>query len=219
MKRLLCLVAILATSFRLLAQDTSSAVATAARQDASRQASEERFKIMAADIATLNANNTALQESIVKLRAELERVRNEQASAAAAAKNNSVQESLNLLKTKIEEVDRKRESDKKAISEEIQKSIDKLGNMIKDSAAATARVRPPAHRDSGPVADKGFQYVVEANDTLSIIVKAYNAKFKEENIKGAITTQQVKDANPKVKWEKGLRTGQKLIIPDPSSLK
>jgi LysM repeat protein len=58
--------------------------------------------------------------------------------------------------------------------------------------------------------DKGFEYEVKKDDTLSLIVKAY----RDNNIK--ITMDQVLKANPGLKPEK-MRVGQKIFIPAPQS--
>ena len=174
---------------------------------------------MASDIETLTANNQVLQEKISGLKSELEKVREEQARATAASANNGVQEDLKRLAEKIQEVDKKRESDKQVISEEIKKAIDKLASTLsKENTAVAHPTHVAAHKETAtpaPTTDKGFTYTVQSGDYLALIVKAYNTEFKSKGMK-TITQQQVKDANPSTKWEK-LRAGQKIIIPDPSS--
>lgn len=217
MKRLLCLTMLTATTLGTLAQEANTPAATASQQEARRSA-EEQYKIMAADIEQLTANNQVLQEKIAALKAEIAKVREESARAAAAAANNGVSEDLKRLAEKIQEVDKKREADKQVISEEIKKAIDKLGSKLQEATPAP-RPRTPVHKEpttsTANLPAKGFTHQVESGETLPAIVKAYNVEFKNKGMK-TITRQQVKDANPNINFDK-LLVGQKIIIPDPSS--
>ena len=199
--------------------EVSSAAAMAARQEQARQEVEERYRRMAADLETLGAQNQALEKSVEELRTELSKVREEQSRAAAAAANSSVQEDLKRLAKKIEDVDKKRESDNQLVSEEIKNSMGKIAALIAKTAAAphpSAHVPvdadPPAH---DPI-KKGYTYTVEPGDSLGGIVKAYNDDYKSKGLK-TITKAQVIEANPNINLEK-LRAGQKIVIPaSPSS--
>ena len=57
-------------------------------------------------------------------------------------------------------------------------------------------------------AEKGYDYVIQKGDTLSIIALAY----REKGIK--ITSEQILKANPGLK-PNSLRVGQKVFIPAP----
>jgi len=65
---------------------------------------------------------------------------------------------------------------------------------------------PPTDNGSSP--QKGFEYTIEPNDTLSVIVKAY----REKNIK--VTVDQILKANPKLDPNR-LKVGTKIFIPAP----
>ena len=56
--------------------------------------------------------------------------------------------------------------------------------------------------------EEGFEYVVQRDDRLDIIVKRY----RDEKI--MVTSKSIMDANPTVNWSR-LRIGQKIFIPKP----
>jgi LysM repeat protein len=210
MKRLL-LASILICSLPLLAQEPGSPASAAARQ----QESVERFSRIEADLEALKADNLSLRDEVAKFKQELSRVRDEQGKTAIAVANSNPHEDLKRLAEKINEVDRKRETDKQTISEEIKRSIGKLENAI------AAEARPVTHRERAPTpppavdsSDTGFSYTVASGDSLGAIVKAYNQEFKKKGLK-PITFSQVKAANPNVNWDK-LKVGTKIVIPAPA---
>jgi LysM repeat protein len=202
MKQFLLLLLLGAGLFQVpssFAQDSTTAAAIA-----ERQAAEERYKRMSADIESLLAANLSLQKKISALDAELQKVREDQAKSAD---NGSTAESVRKLADAIQEVDKKRESDKQKILDEVQRIVGK--------ALTTTPVRPSkptvSEPDSGP--DKGYTHIVKEGDVLGLIVSDYNAAFKEKGMK-TITMKQVMAANPSVEWNK-LKIGQKIFIPAP----
>lgn len=218
MKRLL-LAAMLISSMPLLAQEAGAPVSAAARQESAREAAE-RFSRLEADIEQLKADNISLRDEVSKLRQELSKVRDEQVKTATTVANAyNPHEDLKHLAEKITEVDRKRESDKAAISEEVKHSISKLESAI--SAAAAVRPAPRAAEKPAPapvdIPDTGFSYTVAQGDSLGAIVQAYNKEFKSKGLK-TITLAQVKAANPAVNWDK-MKPGMKIVIPQPAPAK
>ena len=202
MKRILLLVLFCfgLSQIPAIAQDASTAAAIAEKQVA-----EERYKQMAADIESLLAANLALQKKISALDAELQKVREEQ---LRSANNNSTAETVKKLADAIQEVDRKRESDKQKIIEEVQKIV---GKALTSSPVRTPPKPVTPEPSAGP--QKGYTHVVKEGDVLGLIVSDYNAAFKKEGMK-TITQKQVMDANPDVNWNR-LRIGQKIFIPAP----
>ncbi|HEY3915076.1 MAG TPA: LysM peptidoglycan-binding domain-containing protein [Verrucomicrobiae bacterium] len=193
-------------------QDSTPA-STPAADIAAKQSADERYERMAADIQALQAANDALQAKLTAVQQQLQDLRNQQSQAAA---NSSTSDDLKHLGEKIEEVDRKREEDKQAISEEIRKSIDELKHALAEnptpSRVSAPRPAVTANNDSTG-AEKGFVYKVQDGDSLSAIVHAYNSDFKSKGMK-TISLKQAMDANPSVDWNR-LRVGQKIIIPQP----
>jgi predicted RNase H-like nuclease (RuvC/YqgF family) len=188
---------------------TNAAAALAAREGA-----DERYQRMNADIQALQAANEALQNKLSQVSAELLELRNQQAQAAS---NSNVQDQLKALAEKITEVDRKRQEDKEAISEEIRKSMNGLEKSLTSSPAPSpSHVQPVANTEAAnAAAEKGFLYVIQSGDKLALIVKSYNADFKSKGMK-PITLKQAMDANPGVDWGR-LKVGQKIVIPRPES--
>jgi LysM repeat protein len=110
---------------------------------------------------------------------------------------------LKRLAEKIQEIDRKREADRELILGQIEK-------LAKTSAAPSPKppkvTVPDTTVPTGP--EKGFEYVVQSGDTLSLIAQAY----RDKNIK--VTVKQILQANPGLD-EKRLKVGQKIFIPAP----
>lgn len=184
----------------------------AASAIAAKEGADERYQRMSADIQALQAANEALQNKLSQVTAELLELRNQQAQAAS---NSNVQDQFKALADKITEVDRKRQEDKEAISEEIRKSMNGLEKSL-SSSPAPSHVQPIAITEAATAAaEKGFLYVIQSGDKLALIVKSYNADFKSKGMK-PITLKQAMDANPGVDWGR-LKVGQKIVIPRPES--
>jgi len=202
MKRLLVWgLAVVAASLwpgaRLAAQDATAADAAAV---AEKQYLEERYQRLQTAVEDLQATQARLQKRIGGLAGELHALREEHARAATRAVTH---DDLKKLWDRIQELDRKREEDKKLILEEIRR------------LAAVPVPEPPPKRQptleplGGSEALKGYEYVIQQDDTLSAIVLAY----KKKGVK--VTLDQVLKANPNLK-PKQLHVGQKVFIPDPA---
>jgi septal ring factor EnvC (AmiA/AmiB activator) len=214
MKRLFVPLAISILTLAAAAQDsTPPSNSTPAADVAAKQGADERYERMAADIQALQAANEALQARLTTLQQQLQDLRAQQSQTPA---NFATPDDLKRLAQKIEEVDRKREEDKQAIAEEIRKSIGDLKHTL---AADSSTSRVTSSKSDTSVysidSEKGFVYKIQEGDSLSAIVKAYNADFKSKGLK-SITLKQAMDANPQVDWNR-LRVGQKIIIPRPES--
>jgi len=212
MKRVFTLLALslLAAGLPAGAQDSNTAAAAAV---AAKQAADERYERMAADIQALQSDNQSLKAKIASLEQKIEDLLRQQADAASRS---NVQDDLKHLADKIVEVDLKREQDKQAISEQIRKSIADLEKTLAGSNT-TAHPPPPKLQleTETPPVENGVSYTVKEGDNLSTIVKAYNADFKSKGWK-PITMKQARDANPKVEDWNHLRVGQKIVIPLPA---
>jgi len=191
----------------LLLALTLGAVPAARAQDA---ATEERLNKLSGQIEDLIAGQKQMKERLASLAREMENLR-EQASKPTASY--AAQEDLKRLADSVKEVDRKRLED----YDKIRAELLKLGKVLsaptptsKKSASTTTADSPDATKAS-PSA-KGFEYVIEKNDNLSAIVKAY----AEKNIK--VTTEQILKANPGLDPNR-LRVGKKIFIPAPAGAK
>ena len=169
-------------------------------------ATEERLNKLSGQIEDLMAARTADQKRISELSRELESVREQPAKPTA---NYATQEELKRLAEAVKEIDRKRLED----YDKIRAEILKLGKTLSAPLAPPKKNAPATPSDS-PVSDKpvapekGFEYVIQPGDTLSVIVQAY----REKNVK--VTVDQILKANPGLKPDK-LRPGQKIFIPAP----
>jgi len=187
-------------------------VPTKAASIAAQQGDEERFKRLAADMQALQMDNESLKAKIASLEQKIDDLRQQ---LAGAANNNIAQDDLKRLAEKIAEVDKKREEDRLAISDEIRKSIGGLEKSLSGSGASARGASPKSPLvPETTTAGSGFSYTIQEGDSLSAILKAYNTDFKSKGWK-PITFKQAKEANPNIEdWDR-LRVGQKIIIPRP----
>jgi len=195
------------------AAPAASASTNTASAIAAQQAADERYKRLAADIEALQMDNESLKAKLATFEQKIEELRQQ---LAASANHNGLQEDLKHLAEDIALVDKKRQEDKQAISEEIRKSIASLEKSLAGSPSPVRASAPRLQLDTPPLAtETGFSYTVQEGDNLSAIVKAYNADFKSKGWK-TITLKQAMEANPNVKWDH-LRVGQKIVIPKPEA--
>jgi LysM repeat protein len=206
----------------LRGQDVLAQRAAAA---ADHEAAEERYKQMTSDIQSLLTAQEIQQKRLQALAEELRKTRDDQAhSGRNLATRDEVKEQLRELVEKIQEIDRKREADKKLILEELAK----LGKTLQTPAPAPRKNREaeraePSDRDDASTKAKppkkpvqqveGYPHEVQKGEYLSLIIAAYNAQYKKDG-KKTITMKQVLDANPDLKPEK-IQPGMKILIPDP----
>src|SRR5205085_10670831 len=101
--------------------------------------------------------------------------------------------------------------------DKIRAELLKLGKVLSAPAptskkpASTVALDGPEATKASPSA-KGFEYVIEKNDSLSAIAKAY----AEKNIK--VTPEQILKANPGLDPNR-MRVGKKIFIPAPAGAK
>jgi hypothetical protein len=213
MKRafILFVIPILLLRLPLMAQDITGTPTGAAAAIAARQDAEERYTRLAADLQAVQSDNEALHAKITAMEQEIQTLRDAQAHSAD---NSGIQDEFKGLAEKIQEVDKKRQEDKDAISEEIHKSIGELEKTLGGAPTSGHASGPKSAVVPEPTAsDKGYLYTIKDGDTLGAIVGAYNEDFKSKGLK-KITLKQAKEANPNVDWAR-LRVGQKIIIPRP----
>ena len=171
-------------------------------------ATEERLNKLSGQIEDLIAVQKDWKERLVSLQKEVASLREQ---AAKPSGNYAAQEDLKRLSDSVKDVDRKRIDDYEKIHAELvklSKSVSAPLASVKKPAASMPPDAPAA--DKGGTPQKGFDYTIEKNDTLSLIVQAY----REKNIK--VTTEQILKANPTLKPNQ-LRVGQKIFIPAPAN--
>ena len=184
---------------------------------AERRDFEERYKRMVAELEDMKDAYRALQKRTSDLASEVARLRDENLQHTQAQTKYATREDLRKLVEKMQEIDSKRESDRKLVLEQ----LEKLANTTANSFAAleSRPQRRQQEEEKKPVAppvdpnQEYYTYVVEPGNTLSDIVNAYNEDFKK-NGKKRITVQQVLQANPGLKPER-IFAGKKILIPVP----
>jgi predicted nuclease with TOPRIM domain len=164
-----------------------------------RQDLIERVTRLNGDVEALLADNAALRKRLSALESELNSLREAQ---ARAANQSNLQEEFRRLAEQVREVDRKRLEDRNLILSEMAK----IGKTM-------ARPEPAPPRPTAPVAQKGVEYKMEANDTVSSVLAEVNRQFKEKGWK-PVTLKQVQDANPGVNLDR-VKVGQTILIPLP----
>jgi LysM repeat protein len=179
-------------------------VVTVWGQDAATQAQIDKLSGQVQDLLAAQGQQTkrldALETEISGLR---DKVSTPAASESASA------DDLKKLAAQVQEIDKKRQDDRDLILKE----IEKLG---KSSAVGPGKIKSPAgvskaDDTSAPASpQKGYEYKVQAGDTLSAIAKAY----RDQGVK--VTATQILKANPKLDPAK-LFVGQKIFIPDPNA--
>ena len=112
----------------------------------------------------------------------------------------------------IQEIDKKRQADNDLILKQIEKLGKVSGGSTGHKSSPTVSTTTPTDTStpsaSGP--QKGYDYTIAANDTVSAIAKAYRA----QGVK--VTSSQILAANPGLN-PNSLVVGKKIFIPDPNA--
>jgi len=193
MKRLLLFTLLLTTVY--LFQSTS-ALAQGASLDT--RALREDYRRLQSQLADLLEAHNALKGQLSKLRSEVRLLR---AETSTKDPSTATRDDLEGLAKSIREIDRKRLQDKDLILKEMKA-------LLRSTPAGTKS--PPVT----PQSQKGFDHPVEAGETISAIIGAYNVKLKSQGVTKRITLKAVLDANPNLN-PRTMRIGQVLFIPDP----
>lgn len=139
----------------------------------------------------------ALEKSVSDLR---DKVNAPQVSDSAS------RDDLKQLAEQVQEIDKKRQADRDLILKE----LEKLGKISGAPSRKSAPVATSSDESPTPVPQKGYEYKVQAGNTISAIAKAY----QDQGVK--VTAGDILKANPKVDPTK-LYVGQKIFIPDPNA--
>ena len=173
------------------------------RASAADADTEERLNKLSGQVEDIIAAQQTLRQRLEGLAKEITELREQQSKPSVPY---ATQDSVNRLLKGIEDVDRKRLED----YDKIRTELKKLGRTLTETTS-TQKTTPAVQKEEthSTAPDKGgYEYVVQKNDTLSIIAQAY----REKNIK--VTVEQILKANPNLKAEK-LKVGQKIFIPAP----
>jgi len=193
MKRFLLFASFLGTTCLL---EPTSALAQGSSLDT--RALREDCRRLQSQLADLLEAHNALKIELSKLLNEVRQLRTKTATKDPAAVTRA---DLETLAKSVREIDRKRVQDKDLILKEMKSFLQ----------SAPKGANPPA---ALPHSRKGFNHTVEAGETISAIIAAYNTKLKSQSVKNRITLKSVLDANPNLN-PRTMRIGQSLFIPDP----
>lgn len=162
---------------------------------------EERLDKLSGQIESLIEGQAAQNRRLTQLAADLQRL----TERVNAANNGTASaEDLRRLAERVQEIDRKRESDREAIL----KQIEALAKIDRTPPPRTHQRTPPETPPTRPADEKGYEYTVQAGDTLSVIVEAY----RQQGVKTSIS--EIQKANEGLNPNR-LRPGQKIFIPAP----
>jgi LysM repeat protein len=171
-----------------------------------------------------------LQEQVETLRSELRQANDNSTRKIADAVS---REELGRFAQKLQEVDQKREGDKKTILEEIHNLEGAVTKKLEGLAAAPVPRNNSGSKTGAPKPEKiekedtknltnaksgeFYPYKVKKNESLSEILAAYNGVFKAQG-KATLTLEQIRKANPKININK-IYEGQEILIPVPPDKK
>ncbi len=127
-----------------------------------------------------------------------------------AVSDTASRDDLKALAAQVQEIDQKRQEDRQFILKQLE-LLGKEGGSPPVSHRPRAGTEPPPPAGDNPATpQKGYDYKVQAGDTVSAIAKAY----RDQGVK--VTVSQILKANPKLDPAK-LYVGQKIFIPDPNA--
>lgn len=170
-------------------QDSPSAVAV-------REEAQERYKRMSAKIEDLETAVQTYNQQFQKLESEIHRLQSEVAKLREGSRDSGGKADI---VEQIRAVDRARLADQENVMKE-------FARLRKELLGAVTKPKGNSAPATPQVTEKGLEYSIRENDTLSKLVVALN----KQGVK--VTQKQIEDANPKVKWN-ALQIGQKIFIP------
>ena len=196
-----------------------SAFAETAEQAAARQEAEDNYRRMNARVDDLFAAIESMQKRFNAMQDDVRKLSEEVSRATDKAKDPATQENLKQLAKAIEEVDKKRVTDRDKLLDAfagLEKTIASSSTPKTNGNAPKAtkpRVQSPKNGGTSPTPaapEKGYEYTIQEGDTLNRIAIALNKQGMK------LTTKQIIEANPTVNWNR-LQIGQKIFIPAPSA--
>jgi hypothetical protein len=193
----------------LLGGPAIAAAESLAREVADREVAEERFRILRSSVEDLMAAQMNLQRRLDVLEQSILRLSAEVRSKPGEDRVVSRREFEELGRA-IQEVDRKREADRRQILDQIEELGRSLTAALRESRPTPPVRVSPSESRSGATPQEGAEHVVQAGQTLSAIIVAYNAEWKARGRRTSL--QLILDANPGLE-PKTMAVGRKVFIP------
>jgi len=177
-------------------------------QDDATQQQIDKLSGQIQDILETQAAQTKRLDALEKQISDL----SDKLNQPAAVNDSASADDLKKLAAQVQEIDKKRQAD----NEQILKTLDKLakasggstGHKSSPAIATTTSTDTSTPSAAGP--QKGYDYTIAANDTVTAIAKAYRA----QGVK--VTSAQILAANPGLN-PNSLIVGKKIFIPDPNA--
>lgn len=196
-------------------KDKDKQVGGALPDDALGRYIQARFNQLAGSIEDLRGANALQARKIEALTAENEKLRAMLTQISVQSKRNfATQGDIREIQTRVEEVDKKRISDREKILAEFTKLLRKIAKIKIAAPTQSPPTRPVQPQEK---AIKTIEHTVANGEFLSGILAAYNDLFRKEK-KGRITMSEILKANPGLDPEK-IFVGRKLYIPLPGQFK
>jgi septal ring factor EnvC (AmiA/AmiB activator) len=168
---------------------------------AEREEARERYRRMSAKIEDLENTIQTYNQQFQKMEAEIHRLNAEIARLREGGRDSGGKSDI---LEQIKAVDRARLADQ----ENVMKEFARLRKELLGTLTKPPKSNSPA--PTPPVSEKGFEYSIREDDTLSKLVFALN----KQGVK--VTQKQIEQANPNVNWNK-LQINQKIFIPAPQN--
>lgn len=179
----------------------------------------EEFRRLAGEVADLRDASVAQQRRITQLQKEVEALRSSLRDANERATTRMgemvTREDLKKAFDRIQEVDQKREADRRLILDE----FEKLGKTLATPADRPDRRRRDREKEpepdvpAAPIEGTFYPHKVAKGESLGEIISKYNAHLAEKGLP-KITLSQVRAANPKVNIDR-IYVGQEILLPVP----
>ena len=178
-------------------------------QDAATQQQIDKLYGQMQDLIEAQAAQTKRIEALEKQVSDL----GDKLNQPAAAGDSASADDLKKLAAQVQEIDKKRQADNDLILKQIEKLGKVSGGSTGHKSSPAVSTTTPTDNSTTPGASgpqKGYDYTIAENDTVSAIAKAYRA----QGVK--VTSAQILEANPGLN-PNSLVVGKKIFIPDPNA--
>ena len=188
---------------RALAQPSRAAAIAA------QEAAEERFKILNSAVEGVLASQAQQQQTIAVLSEDIRDLKTAARQQPSGSKF-ATREEVARLAEALQELDRKREADKKLILGEFDRLKKDLTDILNSGSRAGAGGGSRGADPAASTSDQGVYHTIEAGNTLSVIADAYNREYNSKGLRTSVDL--ILKANPKIKAT-SLRINQKVFVP------
>jgi TolA-binding protein len=176
------------------------------------QVDSEEVRRLQGEVADLRDANAESKRRISELNRRIDNLQNSlrEANERQISRQGDfvTREDLKKILDQINQVDERRESDRKII-------LDAFDKLEKSLSSNTSRRPPTVDTPTPPAKIEGtfYPHKVQSGETLSHILEAYNEALQKEG-RPRVSYSQVKQANPKLDLNR-IRVGQEILLPVP----